>query len=263
MPTERIASCTLRLNEDLDEVVAALDFATSAFKTYASSGEILSWIAGEDELRTVVEQFRSSRLSDLNFLHQSLYVQAWSAFELFIRLLIVSYVEEVCNRADDFESLNKAKLIEHNLYHTGVTLQQIRENRSNFAIDFFTVAKNVGTSIPESRKVVLNAPSFVMFLGGPSVRGIEEALKRVGFKEFNWDKVGEAPPVQKAFGTRKTRETAKQVTEFLQSAEKTRNNIVHCGENIQPVTEADLRQEICVFRAVGDALAEFLKQSVP
>ena len=141
MPNGPIANCQLRLHEDLNEVVAVLEFATGAFKTYASSGQILGWVAQQADLRAVVEEFRSTRLTDLNFIYQSLYVQAWSAFELFIRTLIVSYLEEVCDRADDFDSLKKAKLVERNLYHTGVALQQIFDNRSNLTIDFFRLQR--------------------------------------------------------------------------------------------------------------------------
>ena len=109
--------------------------------------------------------------------------------------------------------------------------------------------------------MALNSLAFGIFLRGPSVQGIEEALRRIGFKDFDWDKVGGVRSVQRALGTQRSRETANQVIEFLQNAEKTRNNIIHRGEKIQPVTDADLRQEVELFRAVGDALAEFLKNS--
>jgi len=263
MPSEPIADCQVQLHANLDEVLATLDFSMSAFKTYASSGQILGWVASQQDLRAVVEEFRkSTRLTDLNFLYQALYVQAWSAFELFVRALIVAYLETICNQAADYDSMKKAKLIERNLYHTGIALQQVLENRSNVTIDFFSVARNVATSIPDSKKVVLNTMSFGIFLKGPSVQGIEEALKRIGVKEFNWDNVGSAKPVQKAFGTGKPRETTNQLKEFLQNAEKRRNSIVHRGERIPQITETDLRHEIAVFNVVGDALADFLKTYV-
>jgi hypothetical protein len=263
MPSDSITNCQVGLNDNLDEVLAALAFSTSAFKTYANSGDILAFVAQNAELRNVVQEFRAStQLTDLNFIFQSLYVQAWSAFELFIRMLIVSYLEEICKRASDYESLKKAKLIDRNLYHSGVALQQVLENRSNLNIDFTSIAKNIGTSVPDSKDVVLNVLSFGIFLKGPSARGVEEALRRIGITDFNWDTIGGAKAVQKALGTQRVRDTAKQVTEFLQSAEKIRNNIVHRGENIQPVTEADLRQEVGLFRVIGNALVEFLKGSL-
>ena len=263
MTAALIEKCNRQLHEDLDEVVAALEFATSAFKTYASSGDILQWIGSQADLRTVVLEFRTStRLTDLNFIFQSLYVQAWSAFELFVRSLVTSYLEEVCSRAADFKSLNKAKLIERNLYHTGVALQQILENRSGLNIDFFAVAQNVATSIPASAKVTLNFPTFLIFMKGPSVEGIEDALKRIGFKNFDWDRVGGATAVQTAFGTKGTRETTDEVINYLKKAQKTRNNIVHRGENIEVITESDVRQGATVFEVVGVAIAEFLKTSL-
>jgi len=227
------------------------------------SGRILAWVGPDDDLRPVVEDFRAStRLSDLSFIYRSFYVQAWSAFELFVRTLIISYLEDVSDRANDFDSLKKAKLIERNLYHTGVALQQIFENRSNVAIDFYLIAKNAGTSIPKSKEVILNSTPFGIFLKCPSVDGIEEALKRIGFPKFDWDVVGSTAPVRQAFGTQNTRETVHQIAAFLQDAERTRNNIVHRGEGIRAVSEADVRQGLTIFKVIGDALADFLKSKL-
>jgi len=111
---------------------------------------------------------------------------------LFVRTLITSYVDEVADRTGDFKSLDQAKLIERNIYHTGIALQQIFDNRSNVSIDFYRVAQNIGTAHPDSKKVLLNSFSFGMFLKAPTAVGIEEALKRVGFKSFDWDKIGES-----------------------------------------------------------------------
>jgi hypothetical protein len=258
-----MAECQARLKADLDEVNASIDFSNAAFKVYASSGQILGWVSGQPELRAVLQEFRSStRLTDLGFIYQSLFIQSWSAFELFVRTLIVSYVEEVADRASDFKSLEQARLIERNMYHTGVALQQIFENRSNVSIDFFQVAQNIGTSHPESKKVLLNAFSFGIFLKAPTAAGIEEALKRIGFKQFDWDKVSGTEIMEGVFQTKGPRETAKQIRDFLASCEKIRNSIVHRGESIQSVTENDLRYGISVFGAVGDALAEFLRSEL-
>jgi hypothetical protein len=263
MPAPLMAECQARLKADLEEVNASIDFATAAFKAYASAGQLLGWVSSQPELRAVIQEFRSAtRLNDLSFIYQSLYVQAWSAFELFVRTLIVSYVDEVSSRATDFKSLDKAKLIERNIYHSGVALQQIFENRSNVSIDFFQVAQNIGTAYPDSKKVLLNSFSFGMFLKAPTALGIEEALKRIGFKQFDWDKVGGSTIIQEVFQTKGSRETTKQVKEFLASCEKIRNNIVHRGESIQPVAETDLRYGISAYEAIGGALTEFLRSTL-
>jgi hydrogenase maturation factor len=262
MADEPIEKCKRHLHDDLDDVIAALEFVTSAIRTYASSGEILAYVAAQTELRGIITAFRAARLADPNGLFQSLYVQAWSAFELFIRTLVVSYVEEVSQRGNDFESLDKAKLIERNIFHTGVALQQIFDNRSNTTIDFYSLARSIGTAVPGSEKVILNAAALCIFLRGPSVHGIEEALKRIGFKDFDWDEVGRAKPVQIAFGARQVRETKNLVIDFLRDAEKNRNNIVHRGEAVQSIAETDIRQCVAAFKTIGDALAEFLKKKI-
>jgi hypothetical protein len=263
MPNQSMTQCQARLKADLDEVNASINFSNAAFKVYASSGQILRWVGAEHDLRTIMLDFRSSTLSDLGFIFQSLYIQSWSAFELFVRTLVISYVDEVADRTSDFNSLDQAKLIDRNMYHTGVALQQIFENRSNLSIDYYRVAQNIGTAHPDSRKVLLNSFSFGMFLKAPTAVGIEEALKRIGFKQFDWDRIGEIPAIQAVFQTRNPRETSKQIIEFLASSEKTRNNIVHRGEGIRPVSESDLRYGISAFAAIGDALVEFLRNALP
>ncbi len=74
-------------------------------------------------------------------------------------------------------------------------------------IDFDTVAKNVGSSTPGDQKVVLNTATFSYFLKGPSVAGIEEAFKRIGITNFDWDNVGKVGAVQGILGTAARRET--------------------------------------------------------
>jgi hypothetical protein len=73
MPSNSMADCQTRLKADLDEVNASIDFANAAFKVYASSGQILGWLGAQPELRTVMQDFRSStRLTDLGLIYQSL-----------------------------------------------------------------------------------------------------------------------------------------------------------------------------------------------
>jgi hypothetical protein len=258
MAGDQIEDCKKTIQEDLSEVLAVLEFGNAAFKASANVGQILAWVAPQPELHRVVDEFRSAKLTDLNIFYQSLFVQIWSSFELSLRNLMTAYLVERCKKADDFDSLHRAKVIERNLYHTGIALQQILENRSHLDLEFFDIAKNVGTSIPNSLKVSLNAKTFTIFLRGPSAQGIEEALKRIGFATFDWDVLGRDSSIQRLFGTRSARETSKQLTQFLSNAERIRNHIVHRGEKIQPVTENDLRQHAAVFEAVATILSNYL-----
>ncbi len=223
------------------------------------SGPILGWLGQQPELYRQVEEFRSAtKLTDLDILRQALYIQIWSAFELSLRSMTTSYLAECCKRGADFDSLNKAKIIERNLYHSGVALQQVFDNRSHLDLRFYEIAKNVGTSIPNSPNVSLNTAAFTLFARGPSVSGIEDALRRIGIINFDWDVLGRVVGIQKIFGTRGHRETVSQLKLFLTEAEKIRNHIVHRGEKIQPVNETDLRQHSTKFEAVAFGIADHL-----
>ena len=263
MSKDRIAECKKSIQGDLSEILAVLDFAVAAFRTYASSGDLLAWLRGygEQDLSKVIDEFRTlTRITDLNLFFQSLFVQIWSTFELAIRNLILGYLDECYRKHKDFSSLQNAKIIERNLYHSGVALQQVFENRSHLDLKFFEIAKNIGTSIPSSADVKLNAVAFTLFSKGPSALGIEEALTRIGISKFDWDALGKIAEVQKVFGTRKVRETTNQIKDFLAQAERTRNHIVHRGENIQPITESQLREHAAKFEVLANGIADHLQQ---
>jgi hypothetical protein len=113
-------------------------------------------------------------------------VQAWSTFEAFIKALIVAYLEEFTSRKPDYATLEKYGLAARNLEHTGKALRYIRDNNAKLSLDFFLLAKNAGTSIPGSTKVILNSSAFPLFLSSPSPDGLLDSLDRIGMK-FDWD----------------------------------------------------------------------------
>jgi len=257
-----VSTCNTRLEGDLDEVVSFIDFISHSFRIKAASGDILGWVSGQSELRNTVVAFRNATVTtEIDGIYQWLYIQTWSAFEAFLRASIISYIEDVCAKSADFNSLKQKNLIDRNFYYTGKAFEQVFENRSNVNIDFFAFARNVATAVPESVKVNLNSMAFGFFLKGPSTKGIEDALKRVGIQNFNWDSAGNDASVQSALATSGVRETTKELHRFLKEAEGKRNNIVHRGEFIQPISETELRQGVDVFRALGGFLAGFLISS--
>jgi hypothetical protein len=76
---------------------------------------------------------------------------------------------------------------------------------------------------------------------------------------LNWDDLGRSSEVQKALKTKGTRETSKQVEEFLKSSARQRNNIVHRGATIEAITESDLTNAIAVLGALATALVALVK----
>jgi hypothetical protein len=258
MPRDYFDECKIAIEADLAEVLTASSFMSSAFKVYAAVGGMLPLVAPDQGLRSLLVEFRNCALSELTIVNQSLFVQAWSAFELFCRNLISAFLDELISKRSDFETIDKLGLAKKNLQHTGVALQHIVDNRLNLGIDFYSLARNASTSVPGSAKVVLNAAAFTIFMRGPSADGLKEGLSRIGMN-LNWDDLGRNGEVQKAFKTRGTRETSKQVEEFLKSSARQRNNIVHRGVTMEAITESDLTNAIAVLRALATALVELVK----
>ena len=64
------------------------------------------------------------------------------------------------------------------------------------------------------------------------------ALKRIGIGDESvfWDGVGEDEGLKAIFNTKKPRETGKAAQAFLTDFVKKRNNMVHKGDAIEPVT---------------------------
>jgi hypothetical protein len=172
--------------------------------------------------------------------------------------LISAFLDELISKRSDFETIDRLGLAKKNLQHTGAALQHIVDNRLNLAIDFYSLAKNASTSIPGSAKVILNAAAFTIFMRGPSADGLREGLARIGMN-LNWDDLGRNSEVQKAFKTRGTRETSKQVEEFLKSSARRRNNIVHRGATIEAITESDLTNAVAALGALAAALIALVK----
>jgi hypothetical protein len=256
----RFEKCEVTLKADLAEISRTLDFVHISFRVSAQSGNIISRVADDRELRELLVELQKKKLTEITAVYQALFVQVWAAFELFIRNLIIAYVEEFCVAKSDFSALQKQGLIDRNIHHTGITFQQVFENRSNVVIDFYAMAKNVATAVPASDHVVLNSSAFAMFLKGPNSDGIKDAFKRIGISKFDWIDIASAPRLQKVFDTKRTVDTSRAIEKFLVDATKKRNNIVHRGDGLVPITEGELRHELKVIEALAGALKETLKR---
>ena len=94
-------------------------------------------------------------------------------------------------------------------------------------------------------------------MSGPSPDGLSEGLRRIGI-DLKWDDLGRSVDVQKALRTSGTRETAKQVQNFLKDAIRRRHNIVHKSDSAEQLTEAQVSDAIATFRALAKSLVEIV-----
>jgi len=137
MPRDYFRECGDAIQRELDEILSAHKFLGLSLKVLSKSGPVLASVASEKELRELLEGFRESNVNELTLLYQALYVQVWSAFEGFMRSVLVAYLETLASHKSDFETLEKYGLGRRNLEYTGRVLQFIRDSRERFSIDFF------------------------------------------------------------------------------------------------------------------------------
>jgi hypothetical protein len=254
----RIDDSYASLQAEFAEIQKELEFVQLSFRIFGRTGQLLSHINNIADLRQLIVDWRQTNLVEINFIYQAFLVQAWAVFELFIRRLVISYIEEFLERKADFKTLDQYGLIKRNLLHTGIAFQQIFDNRTNAAVDFYSFAKNVATSIPDSAAVQLNSTAFTFFLKSPTFQGISEAFKRIGISDFDWRKIAAESVVQKTLGTKRTSDTTKAIEDFLDVTSKSRNNIVHRGEGMTPVSEADVRQTMLALDVLSSSLTRSL-----
>lgn len=233
---------TAQFRGDLDEIRRNLEFARTAFKILPKVGEILSLVAGSEQLRLLMEEFKQQKVNELNSLYQGLYVQLCASFEWFMRKLVSACIDELCQSKPPYEILadRRSQLLSQNVYHTGIALQQIYDNRSNAKLDFHALSKNIATAIPGSTAVVLNSAAFALFLGQPDASSITKAMKRIGVTENFWDRVGSSGDIQRLFGENRARHAGNAAQDFINEFMMRRNNIAHRGDAIVPVTDSDI-----------------------
>jgi hypothetical protein len=245
---------------DLSDIETVTKFIHGANQISTHSGELLSFVAGSEQHRQLLVEFRRQRRADANLLHQGLFVQLYAAFEWFIRTLIVRYVEELSRLFPSYSELERRSgdPIKRNYYHTGAAMQQIFGNRTNVKIDFQMLAKNIGSTFPDSSAVVLNATAFALFLGILDSSEIERALNRIGIESVFWDRIAREGSVQRFFGETRTRHTARLMREFLDQFIRRRNNICHKGDGIEPVSTEDIIRHAEFLRIFGGCLVQTL-----
>lgn len=264
MAANHFAKTLAETEADLDSVGLALNFLGHTARLVTASADIIPAVAANNTLRKTVVDFRKGSPADFNTFNQALYIQAFACYEAFLRNIIQRYVECVGEKDKTYEKLaTRNGLLERNIYHTGFAFQQIFENQSNMVLDFDLLIKNLSSAKAGSASVTLNAIAFALKLKALRPKGIHEALNRIGVDhESLWDTLGASAEIKRILETKAARDTGKAMKEFLSTAVKRRNNIVHKGHSIEVVGEATVAELLAFFKAFNAALAEYLSSTI-
>ncbi len=257
MPAPALKLALAQADGDLEEIAAQASFLSSTSKIVAASGPLIAFVQPDGALRALMADFRKNQIDDINLLYQGLYVQILASYEVFVRRLIAEFVEAVGRQEKTFAALERRSgFVDRHIYHTGVALQQVFENRTNVALDFSSLAKNLASVSAASDVIVLNSVAFTLQLSSLSSEGLVKGLRRIGVdQEAIWDDLAKEKLFQDFFGSKKTRDVAKRIQTALNEMVKRRNHIVHKGDAIQAISEADIREAVSFFKALHLGLA--------
>lgn len=243
--------------EELDRVIQEVRLATELVgitnDALAHADEVFCFDRYRPEITQLVQDLLSKRKSNPETLYRGVFIQLGSAFELFVRQCIEGAVERHSKNTQIFDELPK-KIADSNFFYTGLALSKINEGVSGRKIDFFEIAKRVGTCYPGNKDFRLNTYAFTLFVGNCTSSNIDHLFDRVGITNI-WDKIAKDLELRRHFKSKGTRETAKLTRDKLNEYIRVRNGLVHRGEYFKTITQNEVREYTDFFLVFPKALS--------
>lgn len=260
MPVVILANALGEFELALDDIASNFDFIRAAARLRPRLNDMLNWTGMDADAKNLAKEFLNQAAVQESLLYRGLVISLAGAFEQFVRRVVRDGVSHVNASRLSYDALHE-HLRKQNAFRTGVALQTIFEPPDYLELDYESLSKNIGTCFVGSREVVLNADAFVIFLSIISPEKLVDALDRISVK-LNWDVWGADPSLRKALDKQGTRETAKELREFLKRFGQIRNKIAHTGSSGVVVTETDLRQFLSVLRDFSRILTSVVENQL-
>ena len=258
MPSTTLANAVKEFELALDDLASNFEFVRlSAARLRPRLADMLNWKIMDVDAKALATKFLKQGAAQENILYRGLVISLAGAFEQFVRRILRDAVLNVNKSELPFDDLNDG-LRRQNAYRTGIALQTIFEPLDHLELDYELLSKNIGTCWIGSKKPVLNADAFGIFLSVISPEKLSDALQRIGIR-LQWDVLGKDSGVRNALKKEDARETAKALQEFLKRFGQTRNKIAHTGSSGIVVAETDFEQLLKVFRSFVRALTSFVE----
>jgi hypothetical protein len=140
-----------------------------------------------------------------------------------------------------------------NIALTGRLLGNIDSPPDHLALDFTLLIQNLASCTNKGGAFLLNPEAFSATVSVPTPGVVEKALSHIGVKNL-WDALGGSPELQKALGTRKSRDTGKEAKDRLTELCRWRNHLAHGGDAETALSETQLREAIDFTAAFAEAL---------
>jgi hypothetical protein len=244
------------LTARIAELKADLTFVTAASQLRPRLAEMIDWErAGEK--KPLALRFLAVKEARSEGIYGPLLVRLMAIFERYLRLLMVESIESRTSSARSFDDLPK-KLVNRNLILTGRILANIETPRDYLSFNIEGLILNLASCRSGNKTFSLNPQAFSATVMGTNPTAIDKALESLDMPEC-WDALGSDPKLERALGTRGSRETGKQISERLRELSRWRNHLAHGGDEIV-ISEVQLRDAIEFVTLCSAALDATVKK---
>lgn len=238
MSKGNLSSVTKKFQRDVEELqkTAAFNEVSHALKLRARTIDAQQ-IGIDADLLGLLRKL-SSTDADLSICHQGHTVRLAAMFEEFTRNLLADSAKAINKLNLPYNKLQD-NLRDRNRKCVGIALSRIFDPIKHMALDYEAICRGIGSSVPESQKIILSDTALSCQVNGVSVQDIEHLLKLFGIKA-DWNKVGGDTKVRASLGETKTARTASVAKKTLDRLQELRNNFSHNGIGGPAVGVTDL-----------------------
>jgi hypothetical protein len=204
------------------------------------------------EFREVTKQIR------LDDIFAALLMQAFAAFEWFIRGILLSSIKYIDENTKSYCDLS-SNIAMKNIHFSGRALSIQNEAKEYNKIDIDQYCKNLGGCYSDSESFQLNSSAFGMFMKNINSDTLEEMLNRVGYK-INWDRICRKNDIKELVNEKTARKAGNAVKEIINNMSSKRNEIAHQGDGSKVVGVSELRGYLNIIETVSINIAKDLEE---
>jgi hypothetical protein len=223
------------------------------------NGQLKGAFTDEPFMKDRLDVAVNLKTTDPGALYRGLLVQAVTAFEHSVRLLITAAVEIKASKTKKYSALPE-KLRNQHAYHAGQVLTHMKEGHlygQSFPFDL--LLKNLGDCFSDKDSYSLMPEVFTLLMGNATSTRLENLFEKLDLPPPFDPGVGDTSAIKRDRKEARKAEAAKLAKSQLDQLIKRRNTIVH-GDLTVTVEPSDFTEAIDFFEAMIEALYEVVSK---
>ncbi|MGD0660321.1 MAG: HEPN domain-containing protein [Syntrophorhabdales bacterium] len=242
----------------LDEVRNCVAFMKASNRLQSSLGKVINW-----ELKGTYEVALATsfvRLDPLQFrpVLNGLFVTAVAAFEDFLRSVIIVVARQKVQRSKTFHELGQSFINRH-MEYSGRLLATVNSPPAHLSVDYYDLCRRLGTCLPDSKSVEINETALSFIRGVTEIETFVDCINALGYR-LQLDDLSRDKELQKLLGTKKARETSKELRNSLREVVQNRHKIAHSGQSYAELTEAVFSSRLDLLELTAVSIVTHLKK---